>query len=250
MVRCHAARASVGAHNPKEFEVDETYRGEASGMLPSIARMHAGDHYCGIYRTDADHRRLILDFIRQGIARNEKMLYIVNLQTAAQLRALLSSADICVDALTERRQLVILTAKESYLKGGQFDPESMIALLGEETDRAVAEGYAALRVTGEMTWALAGEPGSERLVEYESKLNQFFPSSKCYAICQYDRRRFDADMLLDILHTHPQVLFGNQGFDNSQMYFVPPEEFLSAGRQNAVLDRWLQNLSTRPLKPV
>jgi hypothetical protein len=93
----------------------------------------------------------------------------------------------------------------------------MIGLLREETDRALAEGYSALRVTGEMTWALAGEPGSECLVEYESMLNEFFPNSSCYAICQYDRRRFDADMLLDILQTHPKVLYGREGFDNSEM---------------------------------
>lgn len=219
-------------------------------VLPSIARMHAGDHYCGIYRTDADHRRLIVDFIQQGVERHEKILYIVNLQTAAQLRALLGAAGVEVDALLERRQLAILTAKESYLQSGQFDPDGMISLLGEETERALGEGYAALRVTGEMTWALSGEPGSERLVEYESKLNRFFPGSKCYAMCQYDRRRFDSDMLLDILHTHPQVLFGHQGFDNSRMYFVPPEEFLGRERQNAMLDRWLQNLSARPVPAV
>lgn len=214
-----------------------------SPILPSIARMHAGDHYCGIYRTDEDHRALVVDFVRGGLARGEKMLYIVNLQTAAQLQATLAAAGIDVGGLLEKGQFVILTAKDSYLRDGEFDPERMIALLREETDKALAEGYPALRVTGEMTWALAGEPGSERLVEYESKLNQFFPDSKCYAICQYDRRRFDAEMLLDILHTHPRVLFGTDGFDNSCMYFVPPESFLEADRQGAMLDRWLHNLS-------
>lgn len=214
-------------------------------ILPSIARMHPGDHYCGIYRTDDEHRTLIVDFIRHGVERNERMLYIVNIQTAAQLRALLAAADVDVDSLVEKRQLVIVTAKEAYLEGGQFEPEKMLTLLREETDAALAAGYAALRVTGEMTWALAGEPGSERLVEYESRLNEFFPDSKCYAVCQYDHRRFDAEMLLDILHTHPNVLFGKDGFDNSRMYFVPPGEFLGPDRQSAMLDRWLHNLSTQ-----
>lgn len=214
-----------------------------SGILPSITRMHAGDHYCGIYRTDEDHRRLVIDFVRQGVEQQEKMLYIVNIQTAAQLEATLAAAEVEVDSLIEKGQLVILTAKEAYLKEGEFDPEKMIALLREETQKALDEGYTALRVTGEMTWALAGEPGSERLVEYEAKLNEFFPNSRCFAVCQYDRRRFDSEMLLDILHTHPQVLFGTDGFDNSRMYYVPPAAFLDADRQSAILDRWLQNLS-------
>jgi hypothetical protein len=131
-------------------------------------------------------------------------------QTAAQLQALLADAGIDVESLLAKGQLVILTAKEAYLKDAQFDPDKMITLLREETEKALAEGYPALGVTGEMTWALAGEPGSERLVEYESLLNHYFPKSECYAVCQYDRRRFDAEMLLDILHTHPKVMFGQE----------------------------------------
>lgn len=217
--------------------------GPNTPILPSIERMHCGDHYCGIYRTDEDHRAIIVDYIRQGVRKNEKMFYIVNIQTAAQLRATLAEASIAVDELLDKRQLVILTAKEAYLKDGQFDPDKMITLLGQETDKALAEGYAALRATGEMTWALAGEPGSERLVEYESRLNEFFPNKKCYAVCQYDRRRFDSEMLLDILHTHPKVLFGRDGFDNSEMYFVPNQAFSTRDRQGAILDTWLKNLS-------
>jgi hypothetical protein len=217
----------------------------ATDVLPSMARMHAGDHYCGIYHTDDDHRAIVVDFVRQGVARGEKMLYIVNILTAAQLTSMLGEAGIEVNSLLDKGQLVILTAKDAYLKDGQFEPEKMIALLRSETEQALSEGYSALRVTGEMTWALAGEPGSERLVEYESRLNEFFPGSKCYAVCQYDRRRFDAEMLLDILNTHPNVLFGREDFDNSRMYFVPTESFLGADRQGATLDRWLENLSLK-----
>jgi hypothetical protein len=212
--------------------------------------MQPGDHYCAMYRTDEDHRAVIVDFIKEGIARNEKMFYLVNLQTAEQLRTTLTAAGIDVQGLLDKGQLVILTAKEAYLRDGQFDPDRMITLLGEEADKAVAEGYAALRATGEMTWALAGEPGSERLVEYESRVNDFFATHKhCYGLCQYDRRRFDSEMLLDILHTHPNVLFGKDAFDNSQMYFVPPAAFLERDRQSATLETWLKNLTIKGGSP-
>ena len=65
---------------------------------------------------------------------------------------------------------------------GVFDPDGMICLLEKETRRALDEGYSALRLTGEMSWALQGLPGSERLMEYESKLNTFFSGNKCLAI--------------------------------------------------------------------
>lgn len=215
-------------------------------VLPAIARMRPGDHYCGIYRSDADHRAIIVDFVREGARRGEKIFYLVNLQSAEQLRATLQAAGIDVEPLVERGQLVIVTAKEAYLRDGQFDPDRMISLLGEETEKALAEGYTALRATGEMTWALAGEPGSERLVEYESRVNNFFRDNpRCYGLCQYDRRRFDAEMLLDIMQVHPNVLYGKDGFDNSQMYYVPPELFLERDRESATLDTWLKNLSIK-----
>lgn len=214
-------------------------------VLPSIARMHAGDHYCGIYRTDEDHRRIIVDFVREGVARGEKMMYLVNIHTAAHLEKVLSDAGIDVPPLLASGQLTVLAAKDAYLTDGEFVPEKMIQLLRDATDAALAEGYPALRATGEMTWALAGDPGSERLVEYEALLNNFFPGSGCIAFCQYDRRRFDSEMLLDILHTHPKVLFGTDGYDNSDMYYVPPDAFLEADRQSAVLDQRLLNLSRR-----
>lgn len=214
-------------------------------VLPSISRMRAGDHYCGIYRTDEDHGRIVVDFVREGVARGEKMLYLVNIHTAAHVEKVLGEAGIDVAPLLASGQLAILAAKEAYLKDGEFVPQKMIDLLRTMTEEALAQGYPALRATGEMTWALAGDPGCERLVEYEALLNNFFPGSKCIAFCQYDRRRFDAEMLTDILHTHPKVLFGTEGYDNSEMYFVPPDAFLEADRPSAVLDRWLHNLSHR-----
>ncbi|MET0536168.1 MAG: MEDS domain-containing protein [Steroidobacter sp.] len=221
---------------------------ETTAPLSALERMQPGDHYCGIYRSDADHRRIIVDFIRIGIERNEKMLYLVNLQTAEQLKSLLSSAGIDVNALVDKGQLVIATAKEVYLVDGVFNPEKMIEILSQETASALAAGYTALRTTGEMTWALAGDPGSERLLEYEALLNQFYASGvRSYSICQYDRRRFDADLLVDVLHTHPRVLLDTNDFDNSAMYYVPPEAFLTADRPNAILETWLTNLSKKPV---
>lgn len=211
--------------------------------LPSAApRLRHGDHSCGVYRTDEDHQALILDFVGQGVEENEKIFYIVNLLTAARLRSILEEGGIAVEPLMAKGQLVVLTAKQAYLRDGDFDPDRMIALLRSETEKALAEGYRGLRVTGEMNWALSGEAGSERLVEYEAKLNTFFPSSSCKALCQYDQRHFDAEALLDILHTHPRVLIGRQAHDNAQRYYVPPERFLSPDRQGAVLEQWLENL--------
>lgn len=216
-------------------------------VLPALQRMQPGDHYCGIFRNDAEQRQIIVDFVRLGVERNEKILYLVNIQSAQHLRQTLGAAGIDAGALIAKGQLNILVAKEVYLTDGVFQPEMMIEMLGKETAAALDAGYTALRVTGEMSWALEGDPGSERLVEYESLLNAFYATgAKSYSICQYDQRRFDAEMLTDVLHTHPQVLLDTEGFDNSAMYYVPPEAFLELDRASGILQTRLANLAAKP----
>ena len=148
-----------------------------------------------------------------------------------------------VDYYLKKGQFSILTIADAYMKGGVFDPDRMIALLTSETQKALDEGYSALRVTGEMSWALRGLPGSERLIEYENKLNTFFPGSKCLAICQYDRRRFDAEILLNILLTHPFAFIGSNLYDN--FYFTPPGEILQPHHSEMTLNRWIANIIER-----
>ncbi|HEY1394752.1 MEDS domain-containing protein [Roseateles sp.] len=215
-----------------------------SSILPALEKMQPGDHYCGIFRSDADQRRITVDFVRLGLERHEQMLYLVHLQTAERLRATLLEADIDVDALIASGQLVVQAAKDVYLVDGVFDPRKMIEILGQETTRAVEAGYTALRVTGEMSWALEGDPGTERLVEYEALLNEFYATgAPTYSICQYDQRRFDAELLLDVLHTHPRVLLDTEGIDNSSMYYVPPQAFLAVDRNGGILETRLANLT-------
>ena len=146
-------------------------------------------------------------------------------------------------------QLVILTSDDAYLQGDVFDPEAMINLLRTETEQALAEGYLALRITGEMAWVLWGPPGSEQLIEYEAGLNELFPGSQCLALCQYDQRLFSPAVLLDVLRTHPIVAIGTEVCDN--FYYTPPAQPLPTadGRRDdqpaVVLQRWVENITGR-----
>ena len=214
-----------------------------NAMAAKVPRTKPETHYCGFYDSEEDRRQLSIMFVHEGVGTGEKVIYIVNSTPVVELKQSLAAGGIDVEALTARGQLVILTAQDAYLRNGEFDPEQMIDRLRAETQQALAEGYPGLRATGEMTWALAGEPGSERLIEYESMLNTFFPGSKFRAICQYDRRRFDSELLLDVLYTHPQVLRGLNLLDNRSKYYVPPEAFLGADRASGMLNHWLQNLT-------
>ena len=206
----------------------------------SVEKLEPRDHLCCIYETEEEHRSLLTPFLRHGLGQREKVLYIVDDHTAEKILNYLRDDGLEVDSYLKNGQLRVLTVAEAYMQGGVFDPDSMIALLREENTRALDEGYTALRVTGEMSWVLKGLPGSERFIEYESKLNDFFSSSKCLAICQYDRRKFEASLLLDVLITHPSVVIGTQTYDN--FYYIPPKDYLGPFPEAAKLDNCLKTL--------
>lgn len=208
-----------------------------------LSDLEPGDHLCCIYKSAEDHQALLTSFIREGLERYEKVLYIVDVSTTDQVLNYLRDDGVEVGSYVELGQLEMLTADGTYMREGGFDPDGMIALLKHEMDRALAKGYSALRVSGEMTWALRGLPGSERLIEYEAKLNEFFPKSKCLAMCQYDGRRFEPSLLLDVLATHPIAVIGTEVFDN--FYYIPPKDFLGPDPEGAKLRNWLQNLTER-----
>jgi len=208
--------------------------------LGSIADLHPGDHLCIIYHTDEEHRAILTEYLQRGLDAGERVVYIVDARTAEVIRGYLRDAGVDVAAVEERKQLVFLTPDDAYMRQGTFDPEGMIKLLREETERALDDGFADLRVTGEMSWALRGLPGSERLIEYETLLNTFFPGSKATGLCQYDARRFSPDILLDVLRTHPIAVVGTKVYDN--IYYVPPEEMLAGKSAAATLERWVGSL--------
>lgn len=208
-----------------------------------LSDLQPGDHLCYIYDTEEESRALLASFVRQGLEQNEKVLYIVDSRTAEQVHNYLQDHEIEVWLYMRTGQLEILTADEEYTREGVFDPDGMISLLRKETERALDDGYFALRITGEMTWVLRELPGCERLIEYEAKLNDFFHGSKCSAICQYERPKFEATLLLDVLETHPLAVIGTEIFDN--FYHVPSKEFFGSDAEAAKLNSWLNNLLKR-----
>jgi len=83
---------------------------------------------------------------------------------------------------------------------------------------------------GEMTWVLTKLPGIEKLMDYEAKLNYFFPGSRSKAICQYNETKFNPDILLDVIYSHPVVGLYGSLFQNP--YYISPELFLLRKRKD------------------
>ena len=213
---------------------------EVDAFAAALRRLSVHDHCCLIHETREEQLAAVLPFVRHGLAAGDRCVYIADHTTVDAVLDALRAGGVDATAECVRGALQVITARASYLRDGGFDPDAMLTFLGEATASALADGFSALRVTGEMTWVLGDPPGAERLLEYESRLNEFLPDHDALALCQYDRLRFAPDLLLDIVRTHPTAVAGYTVCDNP--YFVPPEGFLHPEGKEAELDRALQTL--------
>lgn len=179
----------------------------------------AGDHVCSIYETEEEHREVTRAFLRRALCLGERVLYITDAHTPAEIVASLDGLlREPVETYLNRNQLIFLPA-EAYLQpDGRFDPAAVIARLDEEAQRALADGFTGLSATGEMTWTLRYAVSAEELHAYERMLQQAAVGKRWIALCQYPRSAFSTDVLQPLLGMHHVNIIGLVGYDH---YYYP-----------------------------
>ncbi|MDD2388305.1 MAG: MEDS domain-containing protein [Desulfobacterales bacterium] len=212
-------------------------------FLRTIEDLKPGDHVCSIYKTDQEYRKAVTLFLRQGLKRNEKLLYIADQDQFETIIGYFRSDGIEIDALLRSGQLGGVSLEDAYRTKGIFDPDRIINLIRRKTEPILLEGYSALRVTCDLTKAIEGLHDAGQVIKYESGLNAFLTGSPCLVLCLYDRRYLKPDLLLSVLTVHPKVLIETEVIEN--FYYMPPEEMLSPDVSVKNLNRWLHNLADR-----
>jgi len=180
-----------------------------------------GTHMCLLYSEETERRRIIGKFLESGIIAGEKTSYFADIMKPEEVRAWLLGMGV---ALPEADGFSILAAEKTYCPGGKFVPEEMLNTLRAFYERAKKDDYPNARVSGEMSWALKGIPGSERLMEYEALINEVMYTHPVTPICQYDVNKFSGATILDVLKVHPMMIIHGQIVQNP--YYMQPRDFL------------------------
>ncbi|WP_425492994.1 MEDS domain-containing protein [Natrinema amylolyticum] len=200
---------------------------------------HTNDHFALIYESQEEQFAAAIPFLRQGLDRGERCLYITYENSREEVVAAMREYGIDVDAALESGQLSIHDEQETYLRNETFDADETIdfidAAIGEAT-----EEYEALRMTGEMSSVLEEDPECEELVKCEAKANYLFDDVDGLALCQYNRNRFSAEVIRDVINTHPLLI--HNGRVSHNVYYTPPEEFFGSQKPSREVDRLLGSL--------
>jgi PAS domain S-box-containing protein len=220
---------------------------QTTPLTAALEQLGTHDHFCSIYESPQEHYAVAIPFIRIGLERGEKCIYIADDGMAGDLREAMQSDGIDVDRAISSNALVLVTKEQAYLEHGSFHPDWMSTFWKEATRLALSEGFSALRATGEtewvQKWVQREDGGLERWMEYESRLAHTVAENKCSALCQYNRRLFPPELILDVIRTHPVVV--NGGTVSRNLYYVPPDEFLGANQTAREVERLLTNIRER-----
>ena len=182
-------------------------------------------HSACIFKNDDERFESVVPFILSGLDRGDKCVYVLDETSQDEVyEALMESRDI--ERHMEEGCISFIEKDRAYLKEGRFDAGRMLRFVLDCTERAVAEGYAGLTATGEMSWYKADAPGSDQLMIYEARLNDFFCENAPTLLCQYDESVFDHTVLIDAIRTHPRLILNGEPCVNP--YYIPPDEFLSS----------------------
>ncbi|MFF3645295.1 MEDS domain-containing protein [Streptomyces sp. NPDC002564] len=165
-----------------------------------------GHHLCLPFDDEDERQRLVGAYLSAGLDRGERLSYFSDLRPVPDVLAWLEKAGVPATAAAESGQLTVATAEDAYLTAGRFDPDAAVAKLHRTVRSALAAGFAGLRVSGEMSWALRDAQGAGLLEEYETKVNRVFAGRRASAICQYDTRRFGAARVASLDRRHPGIV--------------------------------------------
>ena len=214
---------------------------EFRGPVESLGEHEPNEHLAVIYEDRDEQLAAVVPFMRQGLERGERCMYVVNEHTKAEMTAAMEAGGIDVDAALESGALTFHTIGDTYLRTGRFDPDDMLDCYADAI--ADAADYEGLRISAETTWILDEGTTLEQFMEYESRVNDLFYGEDCIALCQYDRNVIPAEILCDIVRTHPHLIYDGAVCHN--FYYIPPSEFFGPGCPDREVDRMLGTLYER-----
>lgn len=190
--------------------------------IPGVGGVRPGTHFCAFYSGSAERDRLLFPFLDEGLRHGDKCLCLIDGVEPALVR------DLAVGQpgpgySRRSAQLDVVLASDAYLRSGRFSVAEMMSYLSHAADAAIADDFDLFRAVGEMSWVLPGPAGWENLFLYESALNHTVEHMPAILMCLYDLQKFGAEMLVEVLRTHPTVLLDRTVIDNP--HYVPPSEY-------------------------
>jgi hypothetical protein len=181
-------------------------------------------HVCAFFNNDEEGYRVLLPFIKDGFECGDKAIHVVNPGQHHDHLQRLAGGGIDTEAARQSGQFELRTNTETYLRDGRFDQFRMLDAFEQLADATAKEGFPRSRIVCHMEWAVDAGSHIEKVVEFESRVNDVWLHHEDAVICTYNLSKFSGDTVIDIMRTHPMAIIG--GTLRQNPFFVRPDVFL------------------------
>jgi hypothetical protein len=173
--------------------------------LPGIRTIPYGVHMCNFYRTREELAEALVPFFLAGLGANERCIWITAEPLKATLaRASLEQAGFDVGAHLRDGSLILRDYDDWYAEAGSLKGNEVVELWLEQEQRALAQGYAGLRITGNVTFLRPDE--WDLFMEYEQLVNQSFHGRRIVTLCTYHLDSCGPAEVFDVMRRHSCTL--------------------------------------------
>jgi anti-anti-sigma factor len=148
----------------------------------------------------ADRRRLVRAFVRDGLRRGDRVVYVCRDDEPADVVVASAAQDDELRAAVARGTFTVLGAP-AHAADGTLDIQRMLVTMREEHRRALADGHTGLSMAGDMSAAVPGVAENEWLGEYARALDRLDHTS-LGLLCVYDHQRFAVATLSSLAAAH------------------------------------------------
>jgi hypothetical protein len=176
-------------------------------------------HICAFFTSRDEEYETLIPYLKDGVDAGEQVLNVLDEDRLRDHRARLEAAGVSVDDGRVR----VASSEDTYLAGGHFDMDRMVGFVRDHLVESAAEERC-VRTAGWMDWIHREAPGTERVMEYEARVNLLVPTFDCTFMCVYDLTKLHGQLVVDIMVTHPYVVL--RGHVRQNPFYVPPEVYL------------------------
>ena len=169
-----------------------------------------GTHVCLFYETKEDLLDTLVPYFKAGLESKEFCLWAVSepLTEDDAINALRQSVPR-FDRFLANRSIEIVSAREWYLEGDRFDLKRVIGGWNEKLRHALANGFKAMRVSGNTSWLYSKH--WKDFCAYERDINESIRGQRMSVLCTFPLAASEPSDILDVSSAHQFAIARRNG---------------------------------------
>jgi len=168
---------------------------EKKEILALVKNLRVKDHVAFFYSTVEEKHEILFTYLKTGLEKGEAGAYVASEETPEQIKRAMNNFGMKVERYEGEGALRIIDYRDWYIIDGKFKALKIVNLWKNLIERSEANGFKALRVTGEMA-CFFKEKLVKELLEYELSLHRVLDLPMA-AICAFNRGTIMKEGLLD-----------------------------------------------------